>query len=380
MTHLFLVGVSLGHKTADLNGPPVQIDLDAWMVCHAEHMILLEDSGWSSFLKSASDDSPPHRAFDHKVELEGELPKHYNPLYKMSIPELEAVKAYIEDSLKKGFIVPSSAAFALPVLFMAKADGSLRFCVDYRKLNCATKRDQYPLPLIEETLKDGRSQDLHEGRYPPGFPPNFKDVELLDELLQSNKSDAELEAYRKLAREKSGGWSLTEQGLLLKGDRLFVPERNSLRTRVLEYIHLVKALCHLGRNMMRRLVSDRNFWPRHMGDVISACDLWWTILKTTGPGLWRWSTTPKARSLTNPRASAPLRSGTRNGFQAPLDMDWTQKTAGNEPQQRGQIRRANGPGLDGRSSGHGEGTGKTVQTGKQEEEGHGHVITQEMAM
>lgn len=95
-----------------------------------------------------------------------------------------------------------------------------------------------------------------------------KDVELLDELLQSNKSDAELEAYRKLAREKLGGWSFTEQGLLLKGDRLFVPERNNLRTRVLEYIHLVKALCHPGRNMMRRLVSDRNFWPRHMGDVV----------------------------------------------------------------------------------------------------------------
>ncbi|KAG6168382.1 hypothetical protein E4U51_002225 [Claviceps purpurea] len=71
----------------------------------------------------------------------------------------------------------------------------------------------------------------------------------------------------------------------------------------------------------------------------------------------------------------------------PAEHGRTQKTAGNEPQQRGQIRRANGPGLDGRSSGHGEGTGKTVQTGKQEEEGaglwregHGHVITQEMAM
>ncbi|KAG5949444.1 hypothetical protein E4U58_001991, partial [Claviceps cyperi] len=45
-----------------------------------------------------------------------------------------------------------------------------------------------------------------------------KEVELLDELLQSNKSDAELEGYRQLAKEKSGGWSLTEQGLLLKGD------------------------------------------------------------------------------------------------------------------------------------------------------------------
>ncbi|KAG5963242.1 hypothetical protein E4U58_003630 [Claviceps cyperi] len=54
-----------------------------------------------------------------------------------------------------------------------------------------------------------------------------KEVELLDELLSSKKSDAELEVYRQLAKEKSGGWSLTEQGLLLKDDRLFVPERTT---------------------------------------------------------------------------------------------------------------------------------------------------------
>ncbi|KAG5960137.1 hypothetical protein E4U58_004745 [Claviceps cyperi] len=39
------------------------------------------------------------------------------------------------------------------------------------------------------------------------------------ELLQSNESDAELEAYHQLAKEKSSGWNLTEQGLLLKGDQ-----------------------------------------------------------------------------------------------------------------------------------------------------------------
>ena len=52
----------------------------------------------------------------------------------------------------KGFIVPSKAPFASPVLFVSKPNSRLRFYVDYRKLNSLTKKDQYPLPLIDETL------------------------------------------------------------------------------------------------------------------------------------------------------------------------------------------------------------------------------------
>jgi hypothetical protein len=105
------------------------------------------------FNKQASDELPPHRvAVDHKIELEKENTLSYSPLYRMTTEELLAVKEYLLDNLHKGFIVPSSSPFASPVLFVAKPNGSLRFCVDYRKLNSLTKKDQHPLPLIDETL------------------------------------------------------------------------------------------------------------------------------------------------------------------------------------------------------------------------------------
>jgi hypothetical protein len=39
-----------------------------------------------------------------------------------------------------------------PVLFVKKLSGTLRFCIDYYKLNDLTHKDRYSLPLISETL------------------------------------------------------------------------------------------------------------------------------------------------------------------------------------------------------------------------------------
>ena len=62
------------------------------------------------------------------------------------------MKKYIEENLPRGFIEPSQSPFASPVLFIKKPNGGLRFYINYRKLNAITKKDRYPLPLIDETL------------------------------------------------------------------------------------------------------------------------------------------------------------------------------------------------------------------------------------
>jgi hypothetical protein len=93
-----------------------------------------------------------YTAVDHKIELTQANNLSYSPLYQMTTKELFAVKEYLLKNLHKGFIVPSSSSFACPVLFVAKPNSSLRFCVNYRKLNSLTKKDQHLLPLINETL------------------------------------------------------------------------------------------------------------------------------------------------------------------------------------------------------------------------------------
>jgi hypothetical protein len=106
------------------------------------------------FSKAASDELPPYReGVDHDIVLTGDLSElGTSPLYSMSLEHLKMLKEYLHDHLQKSFIEHSDAPYASPVLFAKKPGGGWRFCVDYRKLNAITKKDKYPLPLIEETL------------------------------------------------------------------------------------------------------------------------------------------------------------------------------------------------------------------------------------
>ena len=70
----------------------------------------------------------------------------------MSQTEVQALREFLDENLRIGFIRPSKAGHGAPILFVKKKDGSLRLCVDFRGLNCLTKKDRYPLPLISDLL------------------------------------------------------------------------------------------------------------------------------------------------------------------------------------------------------------------------------------
>jgi Reverse transcriptase (RNA-dependent DNA polymerase)/RNase H-like domain found in reverse transcriptase/Integrase zinc binding domain/Chromo (CHRromatin Organisation MOdifier) domain/Aspartyl protease len=94
---------------------------------------------------------PPHRPnVDHEIPLIPGAKPVFGPIYNLSETELKVLKDYIDRMLAKGWIRPSKSPFGSPILFVKKADGSLRLVVDYRKLNALTVKNRYPLPLISE--------------------------------------------------------------------------------------------------------------------------------------------------------------------------------------------------------------------------------------
>ena len=54
--------------------------------------------------------------------------------------------------LEIGAIRKSNSPWASAVVLVRKKDGSLRFCIDLRKLNARTVKDAYSLPRIEDSL------------------------------------------------------------------------------------------------------------------------------------------------------------------------------------------------------------------------------------
>lgn len=75
-------------------------------------------------------------------------------------PLADAIEKQCEELLASDIIEPSESPWASPVVPVRKPDGSLRLCIDYRRLNAVTKPDRFPLPNLTESV-----YSLHGTKY-----------------------------------------------------------------------------------------------------------------------------------------------------------------------------------------------------------------------
>lgn len=87
----------------------------------------------------------------HKIDTQGATPIKQQPR-RMPFAKRSEVSSQIEMMLSQDVIEKSNSPWASPIVLVRKKDGSLRFCVDYRKLNYVTKKDSFPVPRVDDKL------------------------------------------------------------------------------------------------------------------------------------------------------------------------------------------------------------------------------------
>ena len=87
----------------------------------------------------------------HKIKLDNYTT--FKERYRHIPPNLfDEVKNHLKEMIQVGAIRYSNSPWASVVVLVRKKDGSLRFCIDLRRLNTCTIKDAYSLPCIDETL------------------------------------------------------------------------------------------------------------------------------------------------------------------------------------------------------------------------------------
>eukprot|EP00253_Pinus_taeda_P033151 PITA_33151 len=93
---------------------------------------------------------PPVRELDLSIELKLGTQPISKTLYRMTTPKLQELQIQLKELLDIGHVQPSISPWGAPVIFVKKKDGSLRICIDYRDLNRAIVKNQYPMPRIDD--------------------------------------------------------------------------------------------------------------------------------------------------------------------------------------------------------------------------------------
>ena len=94
------------------------------------------------------------KIWDHTIDMKEEFVLRKGKVYLLSREKREEVCKFIKEQLRKGYIRLSKLPQMALVFFVGKKDRKKRMVQDYQYLNEWTVKNNYPLPLISDVIKN----------------------------------------------------------------------------------------------------------------------------------------------------------------------------------------------------------------------------------
>ena len=109
--------------------------------------------GYHDLFSLKKSDIGQTKMVEHIIELKDPNTTPFKEqFHRIPPPQVEEVREHLKLMLDAGAIHPSNSPWCNGVVLVRKKEGSLQFCIDFRKLNSLTRKDSHPLPCIGETL------------------------------------------------------------------------------------------------------------------------------------------------------------------------------------------------------------------------------------
>jgi hypothetical protein len=93
-----------------------------------------------------------HDFHDYVIEILSNRDSFFDSIYNLSTTKLKILKNYIDEYMKKNFIIEFMSFAKVFILFVKKTNDKLRLCVNYKELNEIIIKNRYSLFFINENL------------------------------------------------------------------------------------------------------------------------------------------------------------------------------------------------------------------------------------